>query len=130
MTLVEFTSVAALGLNVVIAIVGLTWGLGKIRETVGKSLEQHREAVRASMDVHRKDFEEGLAMVRREFGETGSALRQKINEVELWSRDNFVKHDTFGEVTDRISREVKDFADRIDKRLERMEGKIDKKGVT
>jgi hypothetical protein len=114
MSISELTAVAALLLNVTVAVVGLTWGLGKIRDTV-----------RDEIDEHRKDFDGAILSLRREVGETALALRQKVTEVELWGRDNFVKKDSFGIVTDRISQEVKDFAERIDRRLERMEGKID-----
>lgn len=114
MTIAEVTAISALVLNVIVAVVGLTWGLGKIRDTVRTEIEQHRIAFDADID--------GL---RREFGETAQAIRQKVSDVEIWGRDNYVKKDSFGVVTDRISREVKDFADRIDKRLERMEEKID-----
>lgn len=114
LTVAEGTAIAALGLNVVVAIVGLTLGISRIKDAVRDEIEQHR-----------KEFDDDLGTIRREFGETGHALREKITEVELWGRDNFVKKDSFVSVTDRISREVKEFADRIDKRLERMEGKID-----
>lgn len=114
MNIAEVTAISALVLNIVVAIVGLTWGLGKIRDTVRDEIEEHRVAFDADID--------GL---RREFGETAQAIRQKVSDVEIWGRDNYVKKDSFGMVTDRISREVKDFADRIDKRLERMEAKID-----
>jgi hypothetical protein len=114
MNVAEVTAISALILNVVVAIVGLTWGLGKIRDTVRDEIEEHREA-----------FDSEIASLRREFGETVQAIRQKVSDVEIWGRDNYVKKDSFGMVTDRISREVKDFADRIDKRLERMEVKID-----
>jgi hypothetical protein len=114
MSVAEVTAIAALALNIVVAIVGVTWGLAKIRETIRTEIEEHRIAFDADID--------GL---RREFGETAQAIRQKVSDVELWGRDNYVKKDSFGVVTDRISKEVKDFADRIDKRLERMESKID-----
>lgn len=114
MTLAELTAISGLALNVVVAIVGLTWGLAKIRDTV-----------RDEIDAHRIAFDTDIDGLRREFGETAQAIRQKVSDVEIWGRDNYVKKDSFGVVTDRISREVKDFADRIDTRLERMESKID-----
>lgn len=114
LTIAEGTAITALGLNVIVAIVGLTWGLGKIRDTV-----------RDEIDVHRNRIDAEIDNVRLEFGESVRAVRQKINDVELWTRDNLVKKDSFGTVTDRISREVRDLGERLDKRLERMESKID-----
>jgi hypothetical protein len=114
MNIAEGTALAALALNVVVALVGLTWGLSKIRDTIRDEIETHRIAFDADID--------GL---RREFGETAQAIRQKINDVEIWGRDNYVKKDSFTTVTDRISREILSIAERLDKRLERMEIKID-----
>lgn len=114
MSISEVTAIAALVLNVTVAIVGLTWGLSKIRDTV-----------RDQIDARREEVDEDIEKLRREFGETSAALRTKVTEVELWARDNLVKKDSFGVVTDRISTELKNFAERIDRRLERMEEKID-----
>lgn len=114
LSVAEGTALAALALNMIIAVVGLTWGLGKIRDTV-----------RDAIDVHRKKIDEEIDTLRHEFGETVQAIRMKVTEVELWTRDNLVKKESFGLVTDRISREVRDLGERLDKRLERMEGKID-----
>lgn len=114
LTLAEGTAVAALGLNIVVAIVGLTWGLAQIRD-----------AVKSEIEKHRAKFDEEIDTLRHEFGETVQAIRSKVTEVELWTRDNLVKKDSFSLVTDRISREVRDLGERLDKRLERMEAKID-----
>lgn len=114
LSIAEGTALTALGLNVIVAVVGLTWGLAKIRDTV-----------RDEIEVHRKGFDEEIDTLRHEFGETVRAIREKVTEVELWTRDNLVKKDSFSVVTDRISREVRDLGERLDKRLERMEGKID-----
>lgn len=114
MNVTELTALAALALNVTVAIVGLTWGLGKIRDTVRDQVDKGRIAL-----------DEEIEALRREFGETAAAMRQKITEVELWSRDHLVGKNSFGIVTDRISDELKNFAERMDRRLERMEAKID-----
>ena len=58
-------------------------------------------------------------------GELGHALREKINQVELFVRDEFVRKETFNLVTDRISLEVKGLGDRLESRQLRMETKFD-----
>lgn len=113
-TVAEGTALAALALNILVATVGVTWGLGKVRDTVSEQVAEHR-----------RGFEEELDTLRHETGETVHAIREKLREVELWTRDNLVGKETFNTVTDRISREFRDLGERLDKRLERMEGKID-----
>ena len=60
------------------------------------------------------------------FGETGSALRQKIIDVEIWSRDTFVRRDEFQNSIDQVNRNIdalrastesakKDLDDKLDK---------------
>ena len=61
---------------------------------------------------------------RREHGEVIRAIRQKLNEVELFVRDTFVRKETFAPVMLRIENDVKSVGDRIETRLLRMEAKI------
>ncbi len=62
-----------------------------------------------------------------EIGETIAAIRQKITDVEIWARDHFVRRDSFYKITDDLSGKIDGIGDKIDSRLERMEGKIDAK---
>lgn len=58
-------------------------------------------------------------------GETMQAIRQKITEVELFMRDNYVTNDAFYHGIGGLSTSVKNLNDSLDGRLIRMEGKID-----
>lgn len=116
MGLTEYIAVASLALNIGIAAVGATWGLAKIKD-----------AVRDAMDTHRKEFEEQIAGLRRETVETMSAQRQKLHEIELWARDMFVRRDSFLAVIAEVKTGFADLGARLEKRLERMETKIDEK---
>ena len=107
-------ALVALGLNVVVALVGMTWGLGKIKDAIRNEIEQHREK-----------FDQELDMIGRNFGETASALREKIREIELYCRDTFVRRESFSEVITKLSSDINLLATRIETRLVRMEEKID-----
>lgn len=116
MTVAEIVSVCGLLFNILVAIVGLTWGVAKIRD-----------AVRAEIEEHREKFDTQIDALRQNTGEMGAALRQKINDVELYARDTFMRRDSFQLVQAELKEQVKALGDKIENRLERMEAKIDSK---
>jgi len=68
------------------------------------------------------------ARVEREsrvYGEIASALRQKIQDMELYVRDNFVRKDTFSPLMSKLENDIRGVGDRIEARMIRMEAKID-----
>ena len=71
------------------------------------------------------------------FGDTGAALRQKINEVELWSRDTFVRRDEFTQSITQVNRNIdalrlstesamKSFDAKLDSLDQKLDRKLDK----
>jgi len=116
MGVAEWVAIAALALNVVVAIVGVTWGIARIKE-----------AVRAEIDAHRDRFSGDIDELRKGFGETVAALRQKISEVELYAANQYVRREGFYEVQKQLAGDIKAMGEQIAARLERMELKIDSK---
>jgi len=114
MAVAEYIALAGLTMNILVAVVGLTWGVAKIRDTVRDEIEQHREK-----------FDGDLHQLRLNTGEIGAALRQKITEVELFNRDTFMRRDSFYEVMKGYGADMRSHLDKIEQRLERMESKID-----
>lgn len=105
----------SLAFNILVAAVGLTWGIGKIRDAVRDEIEDHKEKFDAEVDSLRQNTGEGL-----------SAIRQKINDVELFVRDTFVRRDTFARFVDTIQTSLNAQFDKFSTRMDRMENKIDK----
>ena len=64
----------------------------------------------------------------RENGEGLAAIRQKVHEVEMWIRDTFVRRDSFLQVIAEVKTGFNDLGTRLEKRLDRMEEKIDGNG--
>ncbi len=112
----QWIAVAGLTLNVLVAVVGLTWGIAKIRDTV-----------RSEIATHREKFDADLNSLRLSTGEIAAALRQKITEVELFKRDTFMLRDSIYEVMKGYGADMRGQFDKIEQRLERMESKIDSK---
>lgn len=116
MGIAEWVAVAGLALNMVIAIVGVTWGIAKIRDTV-----------RTEIDAHRDRFNVDIDDLRKNFGETAAALRQKVSDVELYAANQYVRREGFYEVQKQLAGDIKAMGEQIAARLERMENKIDSK---
>lgn len=116
MAMAEYIALAGLTLNILVAVVGLTWGVAAIKTAVRDEIASHREKI---------DIE--IEKLRLNTGEIGAALRQKITEVELYSRDTFMRRDSFYESLKGYGADMRSQFDKIEQRLERMESKIDSK---
>lgn len=116
MTLVEIVAIGSLCLNVGIAVVGATWGISKIKDAVRDAIEKHREKYDNDLDDMGRSFGEGL-----------SAIRQKVHDLETWIRDEFVRKGSFEGSQSRMERIVSEEFGKMEKRLDRMEAKIDSK---
>jgi uncharacterized protein YukE len=114
MTILEMIGIASLVLNAGGILVALTWGVSKIKDAIREEIEDHRREVDRKIDE-----------LRQQTGETIAAIRTKINETELWNRDTFMRRDSFYKVMEEHSANMRGAFDKIDARLERMEGKID-----
>lgn len=98
----------------VVMLVTVTWRVSQAVADLRKAIIQSRDEIEAKMDAQ-----------QREFGETAAALRTKIHEVEMWSRDTFVRKDSFEGGLSRIEKVISDRFGGVEARMERMEGKID-----
>jgi hypothetical protein len=128
----EVVMVSSLLLNIIIAVVGATWGVAKIKSAVGEAIEEHREKFAATVKGVDEKFDRELDATARSFGETAKAIREKIQEVEIYIRDNYVTkldmkmyREAFEGTIDRFEHSVGSRLTDIHDRLERMEGKLD-----
>lgn len=114
----EAIAIASLGLNVVVALVGMTWGLGRIRDStqtaIHKEIIQIREKIDLDVDAMGRNIAEGM-----------TAIREKIREVELFGRDTYMRRDSFYKTMELLSNDIKTQFHQLHNRLERMENKLD-----
>ena len=75
----------------------------------------------------RKELDEEMARTRRETGEGLAAMRQKVVEVELWGRDNFVRKESFNMVVAQLQTGLRDLGNKFDVGMSRLADKIDEK---
>ena len=105
-----------LGINVIVLVVTVTVAISNLKLSIVTSIESAKE-----------ELEQKLYASENANGETARVLRTKINEVELYLRDNYVRRDSFALVQQQISKDFANFSERVETRLERMEQKIDTK---
>jgi hypothetical protein len=106
-------------------IVSVTWKIGGIERTFVSAIATERASINAEHTAIRNSIANEIESLRRTMGEVGASLRQKIHEVEVWNRDNFARRDSVGAMRIEISEQFKTLTDQIDKRLDRIETKID-----
>jgi hypothetical protein len=114
MGLAEGIALAGLALNVMVAVIGATWGLAKVRAAISEEIDGHRLRIDGELDN-----------LGRSFGETATALREKIREVELFTRDTFMRRDDFSTFRDQLFADLKEMRAELIGRLDRMEIKMD-----
>lgn len=105
--------------------IGGTWKLAQMEARIIKTITLHRAEIDVHMDKIAGEAVMRADSVRREFGETVGAMQKKIQEIEIWSRDMFVRRDSFYKVTDEIKKAINDQGDKIDVCLNRMNIKLD-----
>jgi hypothetical protein len=84
------------------SVVSVTWRIGTLKsdlegkaDSVGRLILEKEMAIKAMISTQ-------VDVVQRNAGESIAALRQKIVEVELWGRDNFVRRGEFQNVVDAL----------------------------
>lgn len=117
----------------------ITWGLGLFK--AGRMVEQMQASVKEKVDAEKLARMQAIDDLREEFaesqksqdhnvGEMGAALRrhietvhEKLREVEIWGRDNYVQkpelesvRQDIKELGRSIKEDFKDLHERIDRR--------------
>lgn len=128
-TIAAIVAVGALVLNIVLSVRGGAWGmsdrLASMEQRIMGAVSEHKSALDLSVDVIRKECDEKVEISERRFGETISAMQAKIHEFETWTRDTFVRRDSFSQAIVRMENGVAERDLRFDKRFDRLEAKFD-----
>jgi hypothetical protein len=114
-------ALATLVLSFVISAISGTWILARSRSKVVEKIDEVR------LELERK-INSKADSVLSNFGETISAAKQKMTDMELWNRDNFVSKQTFNVVMEQWRTWFTRFEDKIEKRFDRIDSKLDSNG--
>lgn len=116
--------------NAAIWFAGLTFAAGVIAYAVKITLyiRDLEKGMRSEMEDRTNERDQQLndrdARLHREIGETFHAQRTKIHEIEMWTRDTFVRKDSFEIVVGRLEKSIEKMTDRLETKIDRLDEKI------
>ena len=111
--------------TLVLASSGIVWKFSINEKENREWTESLIENIRRDMTNNERENLGRLEVLQKETGEMGHALRTKVHEVETWSRDNFVRKESFEMVINRIEKSIDKMSDKIESKIDKLEGKID-----
>lgn len=112
-------------LNVVVLAIGGTWALSRQAQTIQESISVSRRETDTEFQKLRDEIHLEHDDFLRRFGDSLAAIRQKVSEVELWARDEFVRRDDFYRILDGINKSITALGEKIDARVDRLESKLE-----
>lgn len=118
-------SIASFILAAAAGIITVTWQISRIQISLKDELAQQSKERVAMINSLRDELEQRQDSLMRDIGETIAALRQKLHQTEIWSRDTFVRRETFISVLGENKTSLVELGERLEKRLDRLEEKLD-----
>lgn len=112
-------------LNVIVLAIGGTWALSRQAQTIQESISTSRRETDSEFQKLRDEIHLEHDDFLRRFGDSLAAIRQKVSEVELWARDEFVRRDDFYRILDGINKSITALGEKIDARVDRLESKLE-----
>jgi hypothetical protein len=111
--------------------VGTTvWKLSRVEKSIRADTDKALEKIATKTDTALTKIADEMRAehdeTTRNTGEALTALRSKIHEVEVWSRDNFVRRTDFMPAMDALKEAINASVTRLDAGLLRIEGKLEK----
>lgn len=105
----------------------LTQAAGEAENALQEAAEAKEHAKNLGHELIEYKFKtaEDIESTARQVGETVAALRTKIHEFETWSRDEFVRKQSFETIMSRNEKLQEQRDERMDKRFDRIEKKLD-----
>ena len=91
----------------------LSWKARGVVEEADKKVEAKATELRSEFKKAHEDF-------LKDVSETFIAIRQKIVDVEIWNRDNFVRREDFTAIVTGLNRSIEALGSKIDARLQEM----------
>ena len=132
---------AGAGLLITIMITGggIIWKLSEVKASIMEEIVKHRDELDAEVSMVRlaayeeyktlrREANEVSAQTYREFGESVAAVREKLNQVEIWVRDQFSLHllkADYERGQDQILDALKRLGEGMDRRFSKIEEKFD-----
>lgn len=110
-----------------VTVVTTTWAIATklIDKRISDATAVLREERVASFEAARKERTDEIDASTRLAGEAMSAIREKVTQVELWGRDNYVLRSDFRSAVDGFTKSMDRINDKLDRIAEGMKGDRD-----
>jgi hypothetical protein len=139
MTAEVWVAGAGLLVTIFLASGAVIWKLAEVKASVLGELQIHKDALDVELTairqagyqeykLLRQEINDVSAQTYREFGETVQAVREKINQVELWVRDqfgNYLLKSDFERDHDHILESLRTLNATVERRFNTLEEKLD-----
>lgn len=113
-----------LNIGTIVALVGgvasIVWKLSRVEKEIRDDMDAQIDNLQRDVQGLTRDSLGRAETLRHETGEMGSAIRQKIHDVEMFTRDTFVRKDTFEAVMNRIEKSIEKLGDRLEEKIDKM----------
>jgi hypothetical protein len=113
-----------LNIGTIVALVGgvasIVWKLSRVEKEIRDDMDAQIDNLQRDVQGLTRDSLGRTETLRHETGEMGSAIRQKIHDVEMFTRDTFVRKDTFEAVMNRIEKSIEKLGDRLEEKIDKM----------
>lgn len=100
----------------------------------GEEVDTEFTAIRQSAHIEykdiRKEFNDSLTKAYLEMGEAPKAIREKVTQIELFMRDQFLTKHEYEKDHDRLLETIKMLGESIGRRLDKFEEKLDEQRET
>lgn len=118
-----YIAIGGLALTVIGTAVKLTWNARSLDKEIREDLREYMDAQIDNLQRDIKSTERGSLeradTLRHETGEMGAALRTKIHDVEMFTRDTFVRKDSFELVIGRIEKSIEKMTDKLEDKIDK-----------
>lgn len=101
-------------------------GFQKHNKAMQDAIAQTRIESAAEISRLRNEIHEENRVLLSQFGDSIASIRQKVQDVEIWSRDTFVREKDFRPIVTSLQRSIEALGEKFDMKLDKIEVKIDR----
>lgn len=122
--------VAGFIVNILVLSIGGTRALGRselaIQESIARNRKETDDKINAEVSSLRREWRQEHEQFMQQWGEGLAAARQKMTDMEIWNRDNFVRHRDFTSIVQGLTSAIDGISKKMDAFMERIDGKLER----
>jgi macrodomain Ter protein organizer (MatP/YcbG family) len=123
LTIGNLIQVVVFIVSAIVAILSMRFEIRALRHTL-KNVEQRQTVINEKYENLEQTLANRIIESEQNVGETIAAIRERVVQIELYMRDNFVRKETFSITMNELKNDVKNVGDKIEVRLLRIESKV------